>query len=182
MKTKALAYYQCPACASTDLRVVSRRQEGEEVLEGNVACNLCSGSYPIRHGIVRFVSDQNYADSFGYEWNIHQKTQLDSYTGRPISRNRLFKVTGWPEDMTGQIILEPGSGAGRFTEVLLSTGAEVFSFDYSSAVESNWRNNGRAAHLHLFQADIFNIPLRRADFDKVICLGASTHAGPREGV
>jgi SAM-dependent methyltransferase len=77
--------------------------------------------------------------------------------------------------MGGQVILEAGSGAGRFTEVLLETGAEIFSFDSSSAVESNWRNNGHFARLHLFQADIFNIPLRQAAFDKVICLGVLQH-------
>ncbi len=123
----------------------------------------------------RFVPEQNYADSFGLQWKLHSKTQLDSYTGRPISRNRLFEVTGWPDNMAGQVILEAGSGAGRFTEILLGTGAEVFSFDYSSAVESNWRNNGRSARLNLFQADIYNIPLRRAVFDKVICLGVLQH-------
>ena len=143
--------------------------------EGQLVCSGCSACYPIRSAIPRFVSGNGYTDSFGFQWNLHGQTQLDSYTGLPISRKRLFGVTGWPENMAGQVILEAGSGAGRFTEVLLSTGAEIFSFDSSSAVESNWRNNGRSGHLHLFQADIYNLPLRRAAFDKVLCLGVLQH-------
>jgi SAM-dependent methyltransferase len=92
-----------------------------------------------------------------------------------ISRERLFSVTGWPEDLTDQNILEAGSGAGRFTEILVQTGANVFSFDYSSAVDANQANNGAAKNLCLFQADIFRIPLHPRSFDKVLCLGVLQH-------
>jgi SAM-dependent methyltransferase len=72
-------------------------------------------------------------------------------------------------------ILEAGSGAGRFTDALLRTGAEVFSFDYSNAVGANQLNNGDMPNLHLFQGDIFNIPFPEESFDKVICLGVLQH-------
>jgi SAM-dependent methyltransferase len=138
-------------------------------------CAGCRESYPIINGIPRFVSLENYTESFGLQWNRHRRTQLDSHTGLPISRNRLFEVTGWPEGMEGETILEAGSGAGRFTEILLGTGAEVFSFDYSSAVEANRLNNGHNPNLHLFQGDIYRIPLRKEAFDRVICLGVLQH-------
>ena len=117
----------------------------------------------------------SYAGSFGYQWNLHRRTQLDSFTGLPISRQRLFITTRWPEQMPGERILEAGSGAGRFTEVLLSTGAEVFSFDYSDAVRANAANNGAHAGLRLFRADIFRLPLRKESFSKVLCLGVLQH-------
>ena len=53
--------------------------------------------FPVINGIPRFVPAENYADSFGFQWNIHDKTQLDSYTGFPISHDRVFGVTGWPK-------------------------------------------------------------------------------------
>ena len=118
---------------------------------------------------------QEYTSSFGFQWLKHAKTQLDSFVGKPISRNRLFAVTGWPARMKGQRILEAGSGAGRFTEVLLITGAEVWSFDSSEAVEANRANNGHHPNLHLFRADIFNIPRDIGLFDKVLCLGVLQH-------
>ncbi len=49
-------------------------------------------------------------------------------------------MTGWPKDMKGETILEAGSGAGRFTEIMVKTGANILSFDFSSAVDANRGN------------------------------------------
>ncbi len=132
-------------------------------------------TFPVLEGIPRFVPKTNYGDSFGYQWNLHRTAQLDSQTGMPISRERLFSVTNWQEDLHGQDILEAGSGAGRFTEILVQTGAMVFSFDYSFAVDANRANNEAAKNLRLFQGDIFRIPLPSRAFDKVLCLGVLQH-------
>ena len=45
------------------------------------------------------------------------------------------------ESIKGLKIIEAGSGAGRFTEVLLKYGAIVYSFDLSNAVCANFANN-----------------------------------------
>jgi SAM-dependent methyltransferase len=144
-------------------------------MDAALRCSSCDALYPLKDGIPRFVPPENYAASFGLQWNRHRRTQLDSAVGKPISEHRLYQATGWPRDLRGQRILEAGSGAGRFTEVLCRTGADVFSFDYSSAVEANQQNNGTQSNLHLFQADIFRIPLREAWFDHVVCLGVLQH-------
>jgi len=141
----------------------------------DLGCPSCHATFPLLDGIPRFVPPTNYAGSFGYQWNLHRQAQLDSHTGLTISSTRLFNVTGWSQDLRDQNILEAGSGAGRFTEILLKTGATVFSFDYSSAVDANRHNNGAADNLCLFQADIFRIPLRPRSFDKVLCLGVLQH-------
>ncbi|HUQ71313.1 MAG TPA: methyltransferase domain-containing protein, partial [Planctomycetaceae bacterium] len=140
-----------------------------------LTCPGCGAVYPIVNGVPRFVQRENYAQSFGLQWNVHRKTQLDSHTGLPLSRDRLFHVSGWPEDLRGQTILEAGSGAGRFTEVLVSTGAEVLSFDLSTAVDANHANNGDHSNLLIFQADMSKIPVRPLSMDKVICLGVLQH-------
>lgn len=143
--------------------------------DASLRCANCQATYPVRDGIARFVPADNYSGSFGLQWNRHRRTQLDSAVGKPISENRLRQATGWERELRGQRIMEAGSGAGRFTEVLCRTGAEVFSFDYSSAVEANRHNNGAQSNLRLFQADIFGIPLREAWFDHVLCLGVLQH-------
>lgn len=175
MRADTIGYFRCIACGSSSLTIAREKSHDEETIRGSVACLDCGSSYPIRDGIPRFVESDNYSDSFGFQWTVHGKTQLDSYTGLPISRKRLFDATGWPPDLSGQVILEAGSGAGRFTEILLQTGADVVSFDYSSAVDSNWRNNGQSKSLELFQGDLRSIPLERASFDKVVCLGVLQH-------
>ncbi len=131
--------------------------------------------YPVRNGIPRFVPASNYADSFGFQWNQHARTQLDSHSGLPVSHDRLWEAIGAKTDLRGQRVLEAGSGAGRFTEVLAASGADVVTFDYSSAVDANVRNQAPSARLHFFQGDIFNIPLAPASFDKVVCLGVIQH-------
>lgn len=162
--------------------------EADDVRTGELRCPGCAAVFPIRDGLPRFVPAENYAQSFGFQWNRHAKTQLDSYSGRDISRSRLaaalgieLAAQGGRLELAGQRILEAGSGAGRFTEVLVAAGADVVSFDYSSAVDANARNQEAHAAArggrrpHLFQGDIFRIPLHEGSFDKVMCLGVIQH-------
>ena len=74
-------------------------------------------------------------------------------------------------------ILEVGSGAGRFTEAFLkSTDCELYSVDYSSAVEANLRNNYNfRTRLNLCQASIYQMPFKDNSFDKIFCFGVLQH-------
>lgn len=150
------------------------------LVDGQVeSASLASGAdaprYPIRTFIPRFVPEDNYARNFGLQWQLHKRTQLDSHTGTTYSRDRLFASTGWQTDLSGQRILEAGSGAGRFTEIIASTGAQLVSFDYSEAAVANHDSNGQRRNVTIFQGDIYQIPLAKRSFDKVICLGVLQH-------
>lgn len=130
--------------------------------------------YEIKDYIPRFVPLNNYSNNFGFQWNKYCRTQLDSYAGITLSLDRIKEVTGKGIDsMNGKRILEAGSGAGRFTEILLKTSDELYSFDYSSAVDANLKNNG--VNVNLFQASIYEIPLKKHSFDIVFCLGVIQH-------
>ncbi|HYC96170.1 MAG TPA: class I SAM-dependent methyltransferase [Sphingomicrobium sp.] len=138
------------------------------------------GNFPIVGGIPRFCEVENYASSFGHQWNKFQGTQIDREgVGGEPSKVRFFAETGWrPEELAGLDILEVGSGAGRFSRVVLeATTANLYSVDYSSAIEANWRNNGAIApdRLHLSQASIYDLPFPDGRFDKVVCLGVLQH-------
>lgn len=179
MKQNDIELYLCPACSDGEFVIEQERTSPSTRFV--LRCGKCGEKYPVNKGIPRFARTDEYASSFGMQWNLNRRTQLDSFTGLTISRDRLFTVTQWPQRMEGERILEAGSGAGRFTEVLLDTGADVFSFDLSSAVEANGINNGQRENLHLFQGDIYRIPLPRASFDKVISLGVIQHTPDPEG-
>ena len=132
--------------------------------------------YPVIGGIPRFVPPENYALAFGLQWKRFPKTQLDSYTGLRLSEDRLARcLRGELGGLAGKRVLEAGSGAGRFTEVLLKYGATVDSFDYSAAVDANAENNGDHPKLTLVQADIRRIPFPQASYDVVVCLGVLQH-------
>ena len=130
---------------------------------------------PITKGIPRFVEDSGEYDNFAIQWNAFSSTQLDKVRKRHSNRNRLFSNTGWEiDDMKNKTVLEAGSGAGRYTEVLLDTGASVVSFDYTKAVDANYNNNMND-NLFLFQGDIYDIPFEDNYFDYIFCYGVLQH-------
>ena len=174
MKTETYKYFLCPFCRGR-LSLKEALCVGNNVENGKLACASCNRNYPITNHIPRFSSDSRYSESFGLQWNRYGETQLDGYTGHNFSKERLFSVTKWPEKMKGEKILEVGSGAGRFTQVLVETEAEIFSFDCSKAVDANLKNNKYSGNLCLFQGDLYRSPLAYDLFDKVICLGVVQH-------
>jgi SAM-dependent methyltransferase len=134
--------------------------------------------FPLKAGAYRFVQDDNYTANFGFQWNKFQKTQIDRFQ-RTVdqSRERFFAVTKWDKiDLSHQNVLEVGSGAGRFSQIVLNhTNANLYSVDYSNAVEANFRNNGPHPRFHLFQASVYDLPFAPAQFDKVFCFGVLQH-------
>lgn len=139
---------------------------------------------PIIRGIPRFVSSENYAAGFGLQWKQFSKTQLDTHTQTPISKNRLrLALGGSLEVLSGKTVLEAGCGAGRFTEVLLAEGAHVTACDLSLAVEANYANCGAASNYFVCQADVRKLPVAADSFDFVICLGVVQHTpSPEETI
>jgi ubiquinone/menaquinone biosynthesis C-methylase UbiE len=134
------------------------------------------------NGITRFVDSGSYASLFGDQWKEYKKTQLDSYTGSPISELRLNRCLGddLKNNLAGKVVLEAGCGAGRFTEVLLKKGAVLVSSDLSSAVEVNAENFPVSDKHIVIQADINNMPFADESFDVVICLGVIQHTTDSE--
>lgn len=142
----------------------------------SLRCTECGETYVVRDGIPRFVPAANYAANFGLQWNLFRQTQLDSFSGQPISRRRFLHYTGWTEsDLRGALVLDVGCGAGRFTEVALSLGARVVALDYSSAVDACRLNHQGAEGLSIVQGDIYHLPLKDGVFDRVYCLGVLQH-------
>ena len=135
--------------------------------------------FPVKDGALRIAGDSNYTDSFGFQWNKFQKTQIDRDSKNSNqSTERFFAETGWDkQDLTGLNVLEVGSGAGRFSQVFLDhTKGNLYSVDYSDAVSANFRNNGHhGERFHLFQASIYEMPFPDNSFDKVFCFGVLQH-------
>jgi SAM-dependent methyltransferase len=175
MELSRLEQHVCPSCRARQLKLRETVIGSSQIESGTIECSACGKNYPVVRGVPRFVPSSNYAASFGFQWNIHARTQLDSYSGLSISHDRLWAAIGGKCDLKGQRVLEAGSGAGRFTEVLAASGGDVTTFDYSTAIDANARNQGPSSRVHFFQGDIFNIPLAESSFDKVICLGVLQH-------
>jgi SAM-dependent methyltransferase len=135
--------------------------------------------FPRVNGVVRLVGESNYTDNFGFQWNKFEKTQIDrDHRSLSQSKDRFFAVTGWDKiSLKGINVLEAGSGAGRFSQIVLDfTEANLYSLDYSNAVSANFRNNGHhGARFKLYQASIYEMPFASNSFDKVFCFGVLQH-------
>jgi SAM-dependent methyltransferase len=175
MRPAILDLLRCPATGqSLELRATKEVQG--DIASGELVTPDGVKRYPIENHIPRFVSLDNYALGFGFQWNKFRKTQLDSYTGIPLSRDRLFESSGWtPSMLKGKRVLDIGCGAGRFTEIALDSGAFVVALDYSSAVDACWANHGSYPSLNVIQGDIYHLPFAPDSFDFVYCLGVLQH-------
>jgi SAM-dependent methyltransferase len=175
MREKHLSLLVCTQCARDLVLSGDSVRHGDRVETGTLQCTQCRGTYPVERFIPRFVPVANYTANFGLEWTKHARTQYDSESGLPISEQRFFAETRWRSDLRGDLILEVGSGSGRFTEQAAHTGAMVVSVDYSTAVDANNRSNGARDNVCIVQADLYALPFRKESFDRVLCLGVLQH-------
>ena len=175
MKRSLLSLLCCPRCGG-GLSLPEARETDERIETGLLACQACSRDYPVVRFVPRFVPAQNYTASFGIQWKQFRQTQLDSYSGVPVSRQRFFRQTGWsPAALEGKRILDVGCGAGRFAEIALSCGAEVIAVDYSEAVDACWLNLGHNHGLNVLQGDLYHLPFKPGSFDFLYCFGVLQH-------
>lgn len=174
LKTELLNILCCPHSGQN---LVYKNDDNPEITDvGWLVTEDLSKSYKVTNGIPRFVSDSNYADNFGFQWNFFARTQLDSHSGHTISADRFWKATGWnKEDMYGKWVLDVGCGSGRFAEVALSSGAKVVALDYSNSVDATWKNLNYHSNLYVVQGDIFSLPFLQESFDFVYSLGVLQH-------
>jgi SAM-dependent methyltransferase len=139
-----------------------------------LVCTACRQKYPIVKGVARFVDAQQYAGSFGFQWQVHAQTQLDTSESR-ISEQAFRQRTGFrPEDLAGKLVLDVGCGMGRFAEVATRWGAHVVGIDLSLAAEVAAHNLSER-EATIFQADVFRLPFAQGSFDFIYSIGVLHH-------
>lgn len=162
---------RCPRCQG-ELAQLAAPAGQEPILR-------CAGdghSFPVVRGVSRFVETDQYSSSFGFQWNMFSRVQLDSYNKTRYSEQRFRDITGWTaDDLRGKRVLDAGCGAGRFAEIVARNyGAELYAVDLSSAVDACHANlDGAGAHVS--QASIYELPFAPASFDFVYCIGVIQH-------
>jgi len=155
------------------LRCLSCRGYLEES-DGGLVCVDCGQKYPLVDGVVRFVDKQQYAGSFGFQWHVHARTQLDDDKSNRSEHNFRQRTGFRPEDLAGKLVLDVGCGMGRFADVAVRWGAHVVGVDLSLAAEVAARNlAGRSATI--MQADVFQLPFAPESFDFIYSIGVLHH-------
>jgi 2-polyprenyl-3-methyl-5-hydroxy-6-metoxy-1,4-benzoquinol methylase len=139
-------------------------------------------SYPVVNDVLRFVSAENYAGSFGFQWNRFEKTQIDSSVKTNRSESRFLDETLWDSNvLNGKYVLDAGCGAGRFSEVALKFGANLIAVDFSSAVDTAFKNLKSDSKL-VIQADLSYLPIKSNSLDYVYCIGVLQHTKDPESI
>lgn len=139
-------------------------------------CGSCGVVGRFARGVWDFCPANDYAENFGDQWSRFQRTQLDSWNGTTISRRQFELVTGWsPEDMQGQVVLDAGCGAGRYSEIAAAGAAQLVALDLSTAVYAARDNLRRFQSAVVVRADLMRPPLRPGSFDRVFSIGVLQH-------
>jgi SAM-dependent methyltransferase len=139
-----------------------------------LVCQKCGRQYPQLNGVIRFVGAQEYAGSFGFQWKLYSRTQLDDASSQR-SENAFRRRTGFrPEDLAGKLVLDVGCGMGRFADVATRWGAHVVGIDLSLASEVAAKNLADR-EATIFQADVFKLPFAPESFDYIYSIGVLHH-------
>ena len=131
--------------------------------------------FSINKDIYEDQRTKNYCSNFGLQWTKFAKTQFDSFTGFPLTKKRLLKASEWElNGLKDKLVIEIGSGAGRFTEILLSAGAYVVSVEMSEAIYSNHLNN-KSDKIIFIKSSLYDLEFLKEMFDYVLCYGVAQH-------
>ena len=175
MKLKLLQVLGCVRCQGRlEISIVDSGND-DEILTGLLRCRQCKLSWPVERGIPRFVLSDNYAASFGYQWNRFRSEQIDSVNGIRQSERRLHAETDWGRLPSGKWVLDAGCGAGRFLEVASRDECDVVGVDISDAVDAAAETLRKRPNVHLVQASIYELPFLSNVFDACYCIGVIQH-------
>lgn len=177
-----LSLLACPDCGSEFVIGGWSDTHQQDESEGKIRCVGCGKTFPFKHGVLRFVLSDGYADSFGFEWSRFATSQLDSVRGRPDSEERFKKSIDFPlGELKGKMVLDAGCGMGRFAEIVAKYGGIVIGVDMSRAVDVAVRNLGQSNHTYFLQADISRLPFKAKSFDFIYSLGVLHHTPNPKG-
>lgn len=176
MKRRLVEYLACPECAG-DLELFATAIDGVEIMSGELRCAACDVGYLIVGGVPRF-SDPEHVEpdkaeialNFGFEWK-HFTQNDERYADQFL---------GWidPVDAASfedKVVLDGGCGKGRHLKLAAKWGArDVVGIDLSEAVDVAFAETKGLENVHVIQADIYRLPLKRV-FDYAYSIGVIDH-------
>lgn len=104
--------------------------------------------------------------NFSYQWRRFDK-MLPAYE----ANHRLYFHPRGKEFFAGRLGLDAGCGTGRHVYYAAKYGAEMVAIDLSDAVKVAYENTRSLDHVHIAQADIYDLPFKRDYFDFVESVG-----------
>lgn len=124
-------------------------------------------------------------ERFGFEWTEYARFGWDDpvYDAQRERAVFLRKSLLGEEDLRGKLVLDAGSGNGRYSAWAARLGGRVFAVDLGDGVDPAAANTRDQDAIQVVQADIFTLPFDVATFDVIFSIGVLMHTGdPRRAV
>lgn len=189
MKTRLLAFVECPRCGRQDLKLAASSpqvggQPDAELIEGVLSCG-CGAGHPVRGGIPRFLPAELSAEigkiqrTFSLEWENFRAGERNWGQDMDYRRRNFISSMGFDPgssngggqaELKGKLIFDAGCGSGELSiDMAQSLGMEVVALDLAFGIEQAYRRNTNAG-VHFVQGSVLEPPVRPV-FDYVYCAG-----------
>ncbi len=155
--------------------------KGDHVFAGCLNCSKCNRSYEIVRGMPEILDrgmDTTTGENYGAYFrrilsNSRDHEVLYGKTVKEEVEDFCFKLgLSSLEEIRGKVILDAGCGLARIETHLAKYGAQIYAFDVQTEWESAYQRTEALPHVHLFRANLSQIPLPSRMFDIVWCDGA----------
>ena len=191
MKNDLLEILACPNCPEASLNLRVFKQDGEEIVSGELRCSICSETYIIQEGIPRmiprpqenFVEKKNqnlehyevreanitYYDSVAevYEDEVEQAIHQHDFNQRRIDQ----MVKSLSEKTQRELFLDLGCGTGN----VLKFGKKYFKRAIGVDISFNMLKQAKKNNLEVIQGDILFLPFKSSLFDVVSIFSVLHH-------
>ena len=136
-----------------------------------VVCATCGARFPIRDGIISFLSAQQLSDQEHRERamrddeSVWYDPMFEGYTNAvevPAAVRRVGSPAG--------PILDAGCGTGRITEALTALGQPIVAVDYSEACLRRMSARTEGAPVLAVQSDLRSLPIRDGVMAAATCI------------
>ena len=129
--------------------------------------------FKIENDVHVLNNNDDYSANFGKQWKKYTNTQIDSINNFKISYNLINDLFfNNMKLMNDKNILEIGSGAGRFTEIIIDKAKSCTTVDMSAAIFYNVSKS--STKLTRIKANFIDLKPKKK-FDIVICRGVLQH-------
>ena len=184
MRRELLDYLWCINCGEGGFVISTETMvENEHVMEGQLKCDNCGKVFSISGGVPRFITSdcvskkdlsvgEAYGTFFRKSDSIFGKGKLYGYTIEEEVPD-FYQKTGLKcEFLKDKVFLDAGCGIGRLTNELSDECKTMIGVDITPAVDDAFQVTRIQSNVHIVQADLLNIPLKKCVFDIVWCDGA----------